>query len=120
MQTYSDEYIEYWADIYLETDSVRNNLRFDAFIEHPETIMESIGTADKLQASLDEIEMLLPEYVEGYMDDTEVLQEELDRRFERQGHIVEMHGNKNIEKFHNHDCPKKWKTNTCKKYRGAL
>lgn len=119
MQTYSDEYIEHWAGVYLTTETVKNSIDFECFLKSPESIIETIGTTEKLQASLDELDNLLPILKRDDVNDDEAMQEEMDKRFERQGHVVEMHGNKNIEKFYHHECPKKWKTNTRVKTGGA-
>lgn len=106
MQTYSDEYIEHWADIYLVNEVSKRNVCFIAFLQGPQDILDAITSTEALQDSLDELDSLLP------IDAAEVMQEEMEKHFERKGHVVEMHGNKNIERFTHHDPAKKWKTNT--------
>ena len=114
MQTYRDEYIEHWADVYLANEVSKRNVCFVAFLDAPQDILKAIISTEALHDSLDELDSLLP------VDAAEAMQEEMDKRFERKGHVVEMHGNKNIERFTHHDPAKKWKTNTGVKTRSAL
>jgi len=119
MQTYSDEYIEYWADIYLAHQCLKDKIYFEGFLQNPQAVINAVNATDKLHSSLDELENLLPGFERDDINDDEAMQEEMDRRYERKGHVVEMQGDKTIEKFHHHDPAKKWKTNTGNKSRRA-
>lgn len=117
MQTYSDEYIEHWAEVYLQNEVSKRNVHFEAFLFDPQAILDAIISTEKLQASLDELDSLMTQ--RDAVDEDEAMQEEADKRFERDGHLVETHGNTSIERIQHRDCPKKWKTNTSLKTRSA-
>jgi len=117
MQTYSDEYIEYWADIYLQYEISKKFIYFEAFLQDPESILYAVKSTDALLAAVDELDTLLPGHED--IDEAEAMQEEMESAYERQGHVLEMQGDKTIEKFHHHDPAKKWKTNTGNKSRRA-
>jgi len=112
MQTYSDEYLEHWGEIYLACDAAKSTIYFEVFLQNPQAFMDAITATEQLHGSLDKLEMLLPIIKRDEVNDDEAIQEEIEKRFERKGHVVEMHGHKNIERLRHRECPKKWKTNT--------
>ncbi len=119
MQIYSDEYIEHWAGIYLANETAKNEIYFEGFLKDPQAFIDAINATETLNASLDELDTLLPILERDDVNEDEAMQEEMDSRYERKGHVIEMQGNKTIERFHHHDPAKKWKTNAHAKTRSA-
>jgi len=117
MQTYSDEYIDYWAEVYLACDGLQDAVYFEGFLYNPQAFVDAVNATAQLHESLDELETFMPSNQHDDVNDGEALQEEMEDKYEREGHVLEMQGDKTIERFNHHDPAKKWKTNVCNKSR---
>ena len=117
MHTYSDEYIDYWGDVFVENNLAGKNILFECFLDYPVDTLAAVVFCQAMPLGDDEYYPLLyrQKKVQSRIDkhiEAEDIQEEMDNRFERKGHVVEMIGNRNVERFHHYSHPKKWKTNT--------
>ncbi len=119
MQTYhEDGYIDYWGAIYTSNNFINKKITFEFFLSCPYQIIDAIqfmGNDALINNGV--FYPLLPRQAKVQQQTdaqilAEVIQDEMDARYERDGHVLEMQGDKTIERFHHHAVPKKWKTNT--------
>lgn len=102
MQTYSDEYMDCWGEVFVHHDLfARHSVRFETFLEAPAEILIAC-----MQRELD-YQPLLPEQKR--------VQARLDQEAEitsLNGQPVELHGDRLLQPMTHRDVPKHWKTNT--------
>lgn len=101
MQTYTDEYIEWWGRRYEELRLVERGILFEYFLLEPENILAALGL--RVQRELPE--KLLPQQAQvmaAIVDDEFALQQELDDNAQ----IVYRNG-RYTEPLHHHAHPRR-------------
>jgi len=112
MHTYSDEYINYWGEMFVMNNFQSTGIRFDEFLVLPKEYTEAITfeLATPLQHDFYPL-MRSQKKIQEHLD----LEAEMDAEFERRGHVVELHGPRTIEPMHHRAPARKWKTGTSKR-----
>lgn len=114
---YQDDYIDYWGHIYTANNFIYQKITFECFLNYPQEIIDAIKfIGDGVLIDDGVFYPLMPQQLKiQQQTDAAILAEsiadDMDAKFERNGHVIAMQGDKTIERFHHHDTPKKWKTN---------
>ena len=117
MQTYSDEYLHCWGEVYLNNKISEHHVPFDLFLQEPNGYLLRLqnnrpvvteGTRPLLPVQIAVLNRLQQEDMIRELED----QGEADHK----GNTLELHGDHLMAPIHHRDAPKKWKTNTRRKH----
>ena len=117
MQTYSDEYLDCWGDVYVANNIADMGIPFDMFLARPNDHMVALLDC-RPPLSDNGPYPLLPAQIsicEKLHRHERVLQLINEGEADHNGNVVELHGDRLMTPMHHHDAPKKWKTNTRRK-----
>ncbi|MBL1321532.1 MAG: hypothetical protein COA63_010805 [Methylophaga sp.] len=119
----SDELLEHWGMIFVDNNIVQHHITFEQFLMDPEEILHAHAFS-KPMPLVDDFYSLLDKQVAvqqkvDQIDDIEQMQQDMDEEYERQGHIIELHGNRHFEPIHKRSFPKRYKTGMKRKLQRA-
>ncbi len=115
----SDELIDHWGMIFIDNNIAAHHITFEQFLMDPKDILHAHAFGLPMPLTDDFYPLLAKQIQVQYKverdDAIEQLGEDMDADHERKGHIVELHGNCNIERIHKRSFSKRYKIGTHRK-----
>lgn len=114
----SDQHIDYWGNVYQANNLFARGITFETFVQYPCEILAAVIACRKppLQDGQDYYPLLpAQECVRqrlALLDQGDAIQYELEHLFERQGHVVQMRGQQQLEPMRKRQPTPHWKSNT--------